>query len=85
MVSKAREDLPEPDSPVNTMSAFLGSSMETFLRLCSRAPRTTSLSIVTKPQPLPLNVVPSSKSLSHHADVQRLQIEGLLQQRASDQ
>jgi excinuclease ABC subunit B len=28
-------------------------SMETFLRLCSRAPRTMSLSIVTKPQPLP--------------------------------
>ncbi|MEY3994621.1 MAG: hypothetical protein RL690_17 [Actinomycetota bacterium] len=33
--SRARVDgdLPEPDSPVKTMSAFLGSSMETFLRL----------------------------------------------------
>ena len=85
MVSKAREDLPEPDRPVKTMSALRGSSMETFFRLCSRAPRTTSLSIVTKPQPLPLNAVPSLKSLSHHANVQPLQIEGLLPQRASDQ
>src|SRR5262245_9159674 len=40
MVSNAREDLPEPDSPVNTISASRGISRSTFLRLCSRAPRT---------------------------------------------
>src|ERR1700722_10475756 len=40
MVSKASEDLPEPDSPVNTTSRSRGISRSTFLRLCSRAPRT---------------------------------------------
>src|ERR1700761_239975 len=44
MVSKARLDLPEPDSPVITISASLGSSRETSLRLCSRAPEMTILS-----------------------------------------
>src|SRR5512145_1264375 len=40
MVSKASDDLPEPDTPVNTTSASRGSSRSTFFRLCSRAPRT---------------------------------------------
>src|SRR5688572_12765669 len=40
MVSKASEDLPEPESPVITTSLSRGISMSTFLRLCSRAPRT---------------------------------------------
>src|ERR1700681_3915243 len=39
MVSKASEDLPEPDRPVNTTSRSRGISRSTFLRLCSRAPR----------------------------------------------
>src|SRR6185437_9299242 len=39
MVSKAREDLPEPESPVNTTSLSRGISTSIFLRLCSRAPR----------------------------------------------
>src|SRR3954465_4595387 len=39
MVSKASEDLPEPDRPVNTASLSRGISTSTFLRLCSRAPR----------------------------------------------
>src|SRR3990170_833652 len=39
MVSKASEDLPEPDSPVITTSLSRGRSSEMFLRLCSRAPR----------------------------------------------
>src|SRR5919106_2641543 len=42
MVSKASDDLPDPDRPVKTMSRSRGSSMLTFLRLCSRAPRTIS-------------------------------------------
>src|ERR1044071_10257060 len=41
IVSKARLDLPDPDSPVNTISESLGKSSDTSLRLCSRAPRTT--------------------------------------------
>src|SRR3954452_16262163 len=39
MVSKASEDLPEPESPVTTTSRSRGRSSEMFLRLCSRAPR----------------------------------------------
>src|SRR5215468_4865359 len=39
MVSKASEDLPEPERPVNTTSLSRGISTSTFLRLCSRAPR----------------------------------------------
>src|SRR6201996_9811714 len=39
MVSKASDDLPEPDRPVNTTSLSRGISTSMFLRLCSRAPR----------------------------------------------
>src|SRR5690349_2436879 len=39
MVSNARDDLPDPDKPVNTTSLSRGISRSTFLRLCSRAPR----------------------------------------------
>src|SRR5215467_1281388 len=45
MVSKASEDLPEPESPVMTTSLSRGISTSMFLRLCSRAPLTTILSI----------------------------------------
>src|SRR5438270_3677740 len=45
MVSKAREDLPEPLSPVITVRVLRGISTETFLRLCWRAPRTVILLI----------------------------------------
>src|SRR3954462_15265900 len=41
MVSKASEDLPDPDSPVMTTRESRGSSTVTSLRLCSRAPVTT--------------------------------------------
>src|ERR1017187_3079750 len=41
MVSKARLDLPDPDSPVITTSASRGSATEMSLRLCSLAPETT--------------------------------------------
>src|SRR5712692_7562380 len=40
MVSKARLDLPEPDSPVTTMSLSRGISTVIFFRLCTRAPCT---------------------------------------------
>lgn len=40
MVSKASEDLPEPERPVMTTSLSRGMSRSMPLRLCSRAPRT---------------------------------------------
>ena len=51
MVSKARVDLPEPDGPVTTTSLPRGMVTSTFLRLCSRAPRTTMLSRAIEPAP----------------------------------
>src|SRR5215472_10966611 len=40
MVSKARLDLPDPESPVTTISLSRGISTEMFLRLWTRAPCT---------------------------------------------
>src|SRR3546814_9776687 len=40
MVSKARLDFPEPESPVMTIRLSRGRSTATPFRLCSRAPRT---------------------------------------------
>src|SRR5215831_17780684 len=40
MVSNARDDFPEPLSPVMTTRRSRGMSTERFLRLCWRAPRT---------------------------------------------
>src|ERR1700744_5252555 len=39
MVSKASEDLPDPDRPVSTVRVSRGLSTSIFLRLCARAPR----------------------------------------------
>src|SRR4051794_39339900 len=41
MVSKASDDLPEPESPVMTTRASRGMETVMSLRLCSRAPETT--------------------------------------------
>src|SRR5262245_46623255 len=49
MVSNARLDLPEPDSPVITTSLSRGISREMFFRLCTRAPFTA---IVVRAPPL---------------------------------
>jgi hypothetical protein len=49
IVSNARLDLPEPDSPVNTISESRGRSRETSLRLCSLAPRMMSWSATEVP------------------------------------
>ena len=38
MVSNAREDFPEPESPVITVKESRGISISIFLRLCSLAP-----------------------------------------------
>src|SRR5580698_4104927 len=41
MVSKASEDLPEPETPLTTVSLPWGISQEMFFRLWVRAPRIT--------------------------------------------
>src|SRR5712691_7484417 len=51
MVSKASEDLPDPESPVKTVRVFRGISTVMFLRLCSRAPRTMRASLDIAVQP----------------------------------
>src|SRR5712692_7185863 len=45
MVSKASDDLPEPESPVNTTRRSRGIERLTFFRLCSRAPRMVMWSV----------------------------------------
>src|SRR5688572_26036541 len=45
MVSKASDDLPDPDTPVMTTNLLRGTTTSMFLRLCSRAPRMTMESI----------------------------------------
>jgi hypothetical protein len=48
-VSKASDDLPEPEGPVKTTNFFFGIESETFLRLCWRAPVMTIESGSKKP------------------------------------
>src|SRR5882672_9631633 len=42
MVSNAREDFPDPDKPVTTVSLSRGIVTSIFRKLCSLAPRTIS-------------------------------------------
>src|SRR5918997_668660 len=49
MVSKASDDLPDPESPVMQTRAFRGSRTSMSLRLCSRAPWTISSSVAMAP------------------------------------
>src|SRR5262245_16524948 len=44
MVPKTREDFPDPETPVKTVSRRLGMSSEMSARLFSRAPRTSMTS-----------------------------------------
>src|SRR5829696_2153053 len=46
MVTKASEDLPEPETPVTTVSRPTGMEKEMFLRLLTRAPRTSMASSI---------------------------------------
>src|SRR5664279_4056244 len=49
MVSKASEDLPDPETPVTTVSRLCGISKSMFFRLWTRAPRTVMLSFDMAP------------------------------------
>src|SRR5512140_3909374 len=51
MVSNAREDFPDPLSPVITVSVLRGTSTSMFFRLCWRAPRTVILLIAIWKEP----------------------------------
>ena len=78
-MSKASDDLPDPDSPVKTIMAFLGRSRETFFRLCSLAPRTIKRSaLITCLLPASLEA-PSLILLSRLADELQVQIAVQLQ------
>ena len=44
-MSNASDDLPDPDTPVTTVKVLCGISKSMFLRLWTRAPRTTMLSV----------------------------------------
>src|SRR5574340_797540 len=49
MVSNTSDDLPEPETPVTTVRVLCGMSKSMFLRLWTRAPRTTMLSVAMGP------------------------------------
>src|SRR5436190_12340277 len=63
MVSKASDDLPEPDNPVTTVKRLRGNSTLTSLRLCCRAPRTVILSIAIESQTQIVKNLPESITL----------------------
>ena len=46
IVSNASELLPDPDSPVKTVSELRGIIMSTFFRLCTLAPKTSIFSFM---------------------------------------
>src|SRR5450432_1122388 len=54
MVSNASEDFPEPETPVTTVKELWGTSKSIFLRLWTRAPRTTMLSVGIKSEDIGL-------------------------------
>src|ERR1041384_4531946 len=49
IVSKASDDLPDPDTPVMTTNLLRGTTTSMFLRLCSLAPRMTMDSMWSDP------------------------------------
>src|SRR5690349_10454130 len=63
IVSKASDDLPDPDNPVNTMSASRGRSRSTLRRLCSRAPLTIRRSATLS---LSVELLPVLKAVNAH-------------------
>src|SRR6266700_5127201 len=67
IVSNARLDLPDPDSPVYTTRASRGSSTWTSFRLCSRAPRTTRRSATVFSQVGSIGDVERSQPHRHRA------------------
>src|SRR3954447_17309399 len=56
IVSKARDDLPDPERPVMQMRRFRGSRTVMSFRLCSRAPWTTSSSAAIRGPLYPANM-----------------------------
>ena len=73
------EDLPEPDSPVNTIMESLGRSRSTLRRLCSRAKVDGKLIQLSEPPKL-------GKQFKHTIEVviDRLVVKDGIQQRLTD-
>ena len=69
IVSKAREDFPEPESPVITTNASLGKSTSMFFKLLALAPRTRMRSIMLSSPLIPEFYL---------ANTQRVQIPAVL-------
>src|SRR5215475_13016533 len=70
IVSNARLDLPEPESPVKTIIASRGRSRLTSRRLCSRAPRMINRSC-TQPPPYVGRVRRPPQTLARPSDKKR--------------
>src|ERR687889_2408064 len=62
MVSNASDDFPEPERPVITVRRLRGIATEMFLRLCSRAPRTTRNSWAIAPKAIRRRTVGSMEA-----------------------
>src|SRR5687767_7454609 len=78
MVSNARLDLPEPESPVTTTRLSRGISSEMFFRLCTRAPWTA---IVVRAAAFPFRLRPERRSSfmsTNHGDAEARSQEGRL-------
>src|SRR5215216_341596 len=68
MVSKASEDLPEPETPVTTVSRPTGMEKEIFLRLLTRAPRTSMASSIMVTKRLPRHTAEISGGAANSHD-----------------
>src|SRR2546423_1321871 len=74
MVSKASEDLPEPESPVITVKRSRGISTLMSLRLCWRAPRTVMRSIAMMIKSQAALPIEESRSQRRNSDSKRLAV-----------
>src|ERR1051325_10499524 len=78
MVSKASDDLPDPETPVTTVRVLCGISKSMFLRLWTRAPRTTmdSVDIVKRPSARAQSASGTGEKLSIVACFRKLEPAG---------
>src|SRR5213075_914416 len=75
-VSKARDDFPDPDGPVRTVSCRWGISTETFLRLCVRAPRMEIVRVGIRRENASGAATLPLRALSHEEKQRQRHVEG---------
>lgn len=68
MVSKASDDLPDPESPVTTVSVLRGIETERLRRLCCRAPRTVMCVIAMRIELAAHSTVPRGGEMANPQD-----------------